>query len=138
MKQVIAWCLCSIVVLALVFQPFLSEIHHLKRMVVEQTLAKEMNQAVLEGRFTPERINRLEENLSKWLLVEKDQIRFRGTTELKEQGELIEAWVEVEVPTMFLFGPFFGQPERDRIRAYMAARSEYIPGITGDSELTEG
>ncbi|MCL4439223.1 MAG: hypothetical protein M1609_01105 [Firmicutes bacterium] len=82
MRQVIAVLLISTLFIIYMFQPFLTEIYHLRNLAVQITLDRGIERAAVDGRFTDAEINDMKMTLIEKLHFSVGDISFSGTTTL--------------------------------------------------------
>lgn len=113
-----------IIMANIMFAPILAYIDSLHREAVEVVLQEGAKKAAIEGRFTNNIINEMEQELVDHYNFDKDKIVINATTSLTNRNEYIEASIEVPRGIIFVFNIF--NPGPKTIKKNTKVMSEYI------------
>ncbi|WP_282939802.1 hypothetical protein [Paenibacillus sp. RC67] len=115
MKAALVEMLTVYILMLLLFQPILHDIYSTRANAVEMVLDSAIQKAANadNGRFTSEIIDEMRGTLVHTFLLDANDIRFTGTTELTPRGEYIEGKLSVKSTPRWLFRSMFGSVDRD-------------------------
>ncbi|MFD0681749.1 MULTISPECIES: hypothetical protein [unclassified Paenibacillus] len=130
MKTALVEMLTVYILLLLLFQPVLHDIYSTRANAVEMVLDSAIQKAANadNGHFTPEIIAQMRNTLEHTFLLDGNDIRFTGTTELTPRGEYIEGTLSVKSTPRWLLRTLFGSVDREppEIVRYAKQMSEAI------------
>ncbi|MCR8635843.1 hypothetical protein [Paenibacillus radicis (ex Xue et al. 2023)] len=130
MKTALVEMLTVYILLLLLFQPVLHDIYSTRANAVEMVLDSAIQKAANadNGHFTPEIIAQMRNTLEHTFLLDGNDIRFIGTTELTPRGEYIEGTLSVKSTPRWLLRTLFGSVDREppEIVRYAKQMSEAI------------
>jgi hypothetical protein len=110
------------------FQPFMSEVVHMRGVVLEQTVHKYAKLAAREGNVSPSLIVDLKNELSSMHFKLAD-LTVAGTTSVRvSRGSTINLNLEYPMGSLFIFANWFGSdPSVSSYKFTASEMSEYIP-----------
>lgn len=126
MKQLISFLMVLPFLVYFVYQPIFNHIAHLEHMYLEIIIDQGIEKAAVEGRFTPEIITEMKQDIMDNLHFSDDEILFEGTQSLTPRGQYIKGKVSVPEQQLSFLPGLFGNNTRHKFYGYAQQMSEYV------------
>ena len=128
MRQAITLLLVFPFMVFFMFQPFMSEVVHMRGVLLEQTVHKYAKLAAREGYLSPALSNSLRSELADYHFREADLTLSDSTAVRQTRGQNVTVALEYPMGSLFVFSGWFGGDAGTRSYRYEATEmSEYLP-----------
>ncbi|WP_040951681.1 hypothetical protein [Gorillibacterium massiliense] len=128
MRQAITLLLVFPFMVFFMFQPFMSEVVHMRGVLLEQTAHKYAKLAAREGYLSPELANLLRKELGQYHFRESDITLSESTSVKQTRGITVTVTLEYPMGSLFVFSGWFGSDSSvSEYRFDASEMSEYLP-----------